>query len=120
MQIRVQQGQVKTRPIAGTRKVTGVYEIDQALGRELLDDDKERAEHLMLVDLSRNDIGRVSRPGTVRVEKFMQVEKFSHVMHLVSDVEGEMLSQLDALDAFQAGFLPVLYPVHPNARLCRL
>jgi len=104
MQIRVQQGQVKTRPIAGTRKVTGVYEIDQALGRELLDDDKERAEHLMLVDLSRNDIGRVSRPGTVRVEKFMQVEKFSHVMHLVSDVEGEMLSQLDALDAFQAGF----------------
>ncbi|MDD3852879.1 MAG: anthranilate synthase component I family protein [Syntrophomonadaceae bacterium] len=104
MQIRVQKGQVKTRPIAGTRKVTGVHEIDQALGRELFDDEKERAEHLMLVDLSRNDIGRVSQPGTVRVEKFMQVEKFSHVMHLVSDVEGEMLSELDALDAFQAGF----------------
>ena len=104
MQIRVQQGQIKTRPIAGTRKVTGVHEIDQALGRELLGDDKERAEHLMLVDLSRNDIGKVSQPGTVRVAKFMQVEKFSHVMHLVSDVEGKMLNELDALDAFQAGF----------------
>ena len=78
-----------SRPIAGTRPRTGAAADDDAFSRELAADSKERAEHLMLVDLLRNDLGRVSRPGTVRVPEFMAIERYSHVMHLVSQVEGE-------------------------------
>jgi para-aminobenzoate synthetase component 1 len=81
-----------SRPIAGTRPRTGEADEDGAFARELAADSKERAEHLMLVDLLRNDIGRVSAPGTVRVPEFMAVERYSHVMHLVSQVEGELPS----------------------------
>lgn len=81
-------GRLSSRPIAGTRPLTGTAEDDAVFSRELAADSKERAEHLMLVDLLRNDIGRVSAPGTVRVPEFMAIERYSHVMHLVSQVEG--------------------------------
>jgi anthranilate synthase component 1 len=74
------------------------------LERELLADEKERAEHLMLVDLGRNDLGRVCKPGTVKVADFMRVERYSHVMHLVSDVEGEVMEGLSAFDVLKACF----------------
>jgi para-aminobenzoate synthetase component 1 len=83
---------LSSRPIAGTRPFTGTEDVDQAFSSELASDSKERAEHLMLVDLLRNDLGRVSRPGTVRVPEFMTIEKYSHVIHLVSQVEGERAS----------------------------
>lgn len=85
-------GVIASRPIAGTRPRTGLADEDAAFARELAADSKERAEHLMLVDLLRNDVGRVAAPGTVRVPEFMAVERYSHVMHLVSQVEGAMPS----------------------------
>lgn len=102
--VRVEDGQVETCPIAGTRPRGETPEMDAKLERQLLRSPKERAEHLMLVDLSRNDIGRVCRPGTVRVRDFMQVERFSHVMHLVSLVEGELADGNTALAALFASF----------------
>ncbi len=95
---------VQTRPIAGTRPRGRDAEEDAALERELLSDAKERAEHVMLVDLGRNDVGRVSRPGTVRVTDLMRVERYSHVMHIVSDVEGHLRPDCDAIDALAACF----------------
>ena len=83
---------IASRPIAGTRPRTGQDDEDGAFARELAADSKERAEHLMLVDLLRNDVGRVAAPGTVRVPEFMAVERYSHVMHLVSQVEGALPS----------------------------
>ena len=100
--VRVQEGEVLTHPIAGTRRRGRDVTEDAALAEELLHDEKERAEHLMLVDLGRNDIGRVSKPGTVRVPEFMFVEKYSHVMHLVSHVTGQLREDLSALDALRA------------------
>jgi len=94
--VRVEHGLVTTHPIAGTRRRGVDDEEDTALAEELAADEKERAEHLMLVDLGRNDIGRVARAGTVRVPKFMGVEKFSHVMHLVSHVTGALRSDATA------------------------
>ncbi len=102
--VRVQEGEVQTHPIAGTRRRGRDMAEDAALAEELLNDEKERAEHLMLVDLGRNDIGRVSEPGTVRVPTFMIVEKYSHVMHLVSHVTGRLRSDMTALDALRACF----------------
>jgi anthranilate synthase component 1 len=102
--VRVEEGMVTTHPIAGTRPRGSDEEHDRALAEELLADEKERAEHLMLVDLGRNDIGRVSEPGTVRVPHFMFVEKFSHVMHLVSHVTGTLRKDMRALDALRACF----------------
>ncbi|NLU49697.1 MAG: anthranilate synthase component I family protein [Syntrophomonadaceae bacterium] len=102
MMVRVEGDRVQTRPIAGTRPVTGDAERDAALRRELLEDVKERAEHLMLVDLGRNDVGKVSRPGTVRVGEFMKVEAYSHVVHLVSTVEGRLRPGEDGLSALRA------------------
>lgn len=104
MLVRLEGGVLTTRPIAGTRPRTGDADRDRELGEELLSDPKERAEHVMLVDLGRNDIGRVSLPGTVRVTSLMEVERYSHVMHLVSEVEGRLRPDLDAFDALAACF----------------
>lgn len=104
MQVKVEKGRIKSRPIAGTRKISGNAEKDQKSFQELLADEKERAEHLMLVDLSRNDIGRVSSSATVNVREFMKLEAYSHVVHIVSTVEGELKPGLDALEAFAACF----------------
>jgi len=102
--VRVEDGEVTVRPIAGTRPRGRDPEEDAAHERDLLADEKERAEHLMLVDLGRNDVGRVARPGTVRVPRFMTVERYSHVMHLVSEVTGELRPEATAIDAFRACF----------------
>ncbi len=102
--VRVQGRSVATRPIAGTRPRGATTAEDVDLWRELVHDEKERAEHVMLVDLGRNDLGRVAVPGTVRVTRFMERELYSHVMHMVSDVEAELRPGSDALDALQACF----------------
>jgi len=105
--VRVEDGIVSTHPIAGTRRRGKDAVEDMALEEELRRDEKERAEHIMLVDLGRNDIGRISEPGTVEVTQLMDVERYSHVMHLVSHVQGKLkagLSQFDALrSCFPAG-----------------
>jgi anthranilate synthase component I len=95
---------VETRPIAGTRPRGKTAEEDAALELELKNDVKERAEHLMLVDLGRNDLGRVSKSGSVKVVDFMNVERYSHVMHLVSSVTGRLRPDANAFDLFQASF----------------
>ncbi|MGH7254170.1 MAG: anthranilate synthase component I, partial [Nitrospirales bacterium] len=102
--VRCEDGRISVRPIAGTRRRGGSDEQDQALERELLADDKERAEHVMLVDLGRNDVGRVATTGTVRVEGFMHVERFSHVMHIVSEVKGDLDSGNTVYDVMRACF----------------
>ena len=104
MLVRVHEGVVSTRPIAGTRPRGATTADDLALEEEILHDEKEIAEHVMLVDLGRNDVGRVAAPGTVRVERLAHVERFSHLMHLVSQVSGELAEGLDAFDAFDALF----------------
>jgi anthranilate synthase component 1 len=102
--LRVADGRVTVRPIAGTRRRGATPEQDEALAAELLADTKERAEHVMLVDLGRNDVGRIARYGSVRVTDLMKVERYSHVLHMVSQVEGELLPLYSALDAFRATF----------------
>lgn len=102
--VKVKGGEVHTRPIAGTRPRGQSDEQDAALARELIDNEKERAEHVMLVDLERNDLGRVCRFGSVEVSEFMVVEKYSHVMHIVSHVKGELAADKDAFDAVAAAF----------------
>ncbi|MGH7902794.1 MAG: anthranilate synthase component I family protein, partial [Candidatus Dormibacteraceae bacterium] len=102
--VRVEGGRVETRPLAGTRRRGTSPESDLALERELLGDAKERAEHVMLVDLGRNDVGRVARPGSVRVERLMEVERYSHVMHISSTVAGELTETKSSLDALRAAF----------------
>jgi anthranilate synthase component 1 len=102
--VRCEGGHLETRPIAGTRPRGATEHDDQALAGELLADPKERAEHVMLVDLGRNDLGRIAAPGTVNVEKFMNVERFSHVMHLTSYVEARLKEGLDALDVLASAF----------------
>ncbi len=102
--VRVENERVTVRPIAGTRPRGDSEDEDLRLEDELRADEKERAEHLMLVDLGRNDVGRVARYGSVNVSEFMTVERYSHVMHLVSQVEGELRDGLTALDAFRAAF----------------
>jgi anthranilate synthase component 1 len=104
MLVRVESGRVETRPIAGTRPRGQSPEDDDRLAAELLADPKERAEHLMLVDLGRNDLGRVCRFGSVAVPEFMKVERYSHVAHIVSSVTGELREGMDALDALAATF----------------
>jgi anthranilate synthase component 1 len=102
--VRVEEGKVAVRPIAGTRPRGSTPEEDRALAEDLGNDEKELAEHRMLVDLGRNDVGRVARFGTVRVPDLMVVERYSHVMHLVSQVEGELREDLTAMDVFKACF----------------
>ncbi|MFP4464357.1 MAG: anthranilate synthase component I [Alphaproteobacteria bacterium] len=102
--VRVRDDIVTIRPIAGTRKRGETIQEDQRLEAELLADPKERSEHLMLVDLGRNDVGRVAKIGTVEVTEQFQIERYSHVMHIVSNVNGELREDIDPLDAFFAGF----------------
>jgi anthranilate synthase component 1 len=102
--VRLEDGTVTVRPIAGTRRRGATPAADRALAEELAADEKELAEHRMLVDLGRNDVGRVSAFGTVRVPDLMVVERYSHVMHLVSQVEGTLREGLDAMDVFKACF----------------
>jgi anthranilate synthase component 1 len=102
--VRVADGRITVRPIAGTRPRGRTPEADAALAAELLADEKERAEHVMLVDLGRNDVGRLARYGTVQVTDLMTVERYSHVFHIVSQVEGELRDGSSALDAFRAVF----------------
>ncbi|MBI3676522.1 MAG: anthranilate synthase component I [Proteobacteria bacterium] len=101
--VRLRDEVVTIRPIAGTRKRGSTAEEDEALGHELMEDPKERAEHLMLLDLGRNDVGRVAAVGSVRVTDSFFIERYSHVMHLVSNVEGRIRPGLDAIDALAAG-----------------
>ena len=104
MLVRVEGRTVETRPIAGTRRRGASVEEDERLGRELLADAKERAEHVMLVDLGRNDVGRVCRYGSVSVPELMRLERYSHVTHIASSVTGELREGCDALDALVATF----------------
>ncbi|WP_322922547.1 anthranilate synthase component I [Paenibacillus campi] len=98
--VKVEGDRLQTRPIAGTRPRGQNEAEDQALAEELLQDEKERAEHLMLVDLGRNDLGRVAEYGTVKTDSFMQIERYSHVMHIVSNVSGKLRKDRDFFDAF--------------------
>jgi len=102
--VRVRGGRVTIRPLAGTRRRGATPDEDKALAAELLADPKERAEHLMLLDLGRNDVGRVAKIGSVRVVEQFVVERYSHVMHIASHVEGDLDPQHDAVDALFAGF----------------
>ncbi|MBU6286878.1 MAG: anthranilate synthase component I [Chloroflexi bacterium] len=104
MLVQVDDGVVRTRPIAGTRPRGADQASDDAHAADLLADEKERAEHIMLVDLGRNDIGRISKVGTVRVTDLMVIERYSHVMHIVSQVEGHLRDDCDAYDALRACF----------------
>ncbi|MFH0827117.1 MAG: anthranilate synthase component I [Candidatus Omnitrophota bacterium] len=105
MLVRCEGGLIQTRPIAGTRKRGATDEEDRKLAEELLKDEKEKAEHLMLVDLGRNDLGRVSDAGTVKLSEFMNIEKYSHVMHLVSEVRGRLdEKRFDIYDVLRTAF----------------
>ena len=102
--VSLQEARVETRPIAGTRPRASDSRTDRQLEKDLLASDKERAEHLMIVDMARNDIGRVCKLGSVQVERFMSVERYSHVRHLVSNIVGELSDHRDALDVLAATF----------------
>ncbi len=102
--VRLEQTDVELRPIAGTRRRGRTEQEDRALADELLSDEKERAEHVMLVDLGRNDLGRIAETGTVQVNQYMVVEKYSHVMHLVSNVRAQLAKGKDAFDVLAATF----------------
>jgi para-aminobenzoate synthetase component 1 len=102
--VKLENGIASTRPIAGTRPRGSDRESDEALARELLTNTKERAEHIMLVDLERNDLGRVCSPGSVVVDELLTIERYSHVMHLVSNVKGKLDSRYDPIDLIRALF----------------
>ena len=118
--VRYEDGEVLVRPIAGTRP-RGVDPVeDDALARDLLADPKELAEHRMLLDLGRNDVGRVAKPGTVQVDAPMHIERYSHVMHMVSDVRGEVAEGHDCFDVFRACFPAGTVSGAPKVRACEL
>ena len=102
--VRLRDQTITIRPVAGTRKRGNTPDEDAANAADLISDVKERAEHLMLLDLGRNDVGRVSKPGSVRVKSNFEVEYYSHVMHIASQVEGKIKKNTDAIDALVAGF----------------
>jgi len=110
MMVQVISDHITQRPIAGTRKRYLDYEKDQLMRRELAESEKERSEHLMLVDLSRNDVGRIAQPGSVCVDELMSIEEYSHVFHMVSQVSGRILDKYDAYDAMRVSF--------PNGTVC--
>ncbi|HUQ78671.1 MAG TPA: anthranilate synthase component I family protein [Patescibacteria group bacterium] len=118
--LQVEGDKLTTHPIAGTRPRGADEREDQILAEQLQRDPKERAEHIMLVDLGRNDLGRVSRPGTVTVSKYLEVEKYSHVLHLVSHVEGRLKPDLDALDALRSVFPAGTLSGAPKVRAMQL
>jgi anthranilate synthase component 1 len=118
--LQVEGDKLTTHPIAGTRPRGASDADDRILSEQLQRDPKERAEHIMLVDLGRNDLGRVSRPGTVTVSKYMEVERYSHVLHLVSHVEGRLKPELDALDALRSVFPAGTLSGAPKVRAMQL
>lgn len=118
--VKLDEGKLYTFPLAGTRPRGKTAQEDEALEAELLADEKELAEHNMLVDLGRNDIGKISKVGTVRVEKYMSVERFSHVMHIGSTVSGEIFRDKDALDAVDAILPAGTLSGAPKLRACEI
>ena len=118
--VRLTDGELLLRPIAGTRKRGNTKERDKELELELLNDPKELAEHLMLIDLGRNDVGRVAKTGTVKVEDMMHIERFSHVMHIVSDVVAELDDNKDMFDLFMATFTAGTMTGAPKIRAMEL
>ena len=118
--VRLRNREVEIRPIAGTRKRGATSEEDELLSVELLADPKERAEHLMLVDLARNDVGRIAKYGTVKVTEFMAIERYSHVMHIVSDVVGELRDGQTAYDVMRATFPAGTVSGAPKVRAMQL
>lgn len=117
---KLENGKIYTFPLAGTRPRGKTKEEDLALEKELLADEKELAEHNMLVDLGRNDLGRISTPGTVHVEKYMKIERFSHVMHIGSTVSGELKPEMDAVDAINAILPAGTLSGAPKIRACEI
>jgi anthranilate synthase component I len=118
--VKLEDGVLHTFPLAGTRKRGKTEQEDLELEKELLADEKERAEHNMLVDLGRNDIGKISDFGTVEVEKYMSVERFSHVMHIGSTVKGQIRSDKTALDAVDAVLPAGTLSGAPKLRACEI
>jgi anthranilate synthase component 1 len=118
--VTLQNRSVVTHPIAGSRPRGSDYEADQLLEKDLMGDEKERSEHLMLVDLSRNDLSKVCIPGTVEVTQFMEVERFSHIMHLVSNVVGTVEDGTSAYDVLAATFPAGTLSGAPKPRALRL
>ncbi len=118
--VRLSDGDILLRPIAGTRKRGGTKQRDLELEEELLSDPKELAEHLMLIDLGRNDVGRVAKTGTVRVEEMMHVERYSHVMHIVSDVHAQISDDKDMFDLLAAVFTAGTMTGAPKIRAMEL
>jgi len=118
--VRLTEGEILLRPIAGTRKRGKNAKRDKELELEMLNDPKECAEHLMLIDLGRNDVGRVAQTGTVKVTDMMRVEKYSHVMHMVSDVEAQLMEGKDMFDLFRATFTAGTMTGTPKIRAMEL
>ena len=118
--VRLTEGEILLRPIAGTRKRGSTKQRDKELEIELLNDPKELAEHLMLIDLGRNDVGRVAKTGSVKVEDIMHIERFSHVMHIVSDVVAEINEDKDMFDLFMATFTAGTMTGAPKIRAMEL
>ena len=127
--VKVEDGTVEIRPIAGTRHRGKSEAEDQALAEDLINNEKECAEHLMLLDLGRNDVGRVSKFGSVTIPENMVIENYSHVMHIVSDVKGELADNKDPFDALMSGFpagtvtgapkiraMEIIHDLEPNRR----
>ncbi|SFV75732.1 Anthranilate synthase, aminase component [hydrothermal vent metagenome] len=118
--VRLTDGEILLRPIAGTRKRGKTRQRDIELEQELLNDPKELAEHLMLIDLGRNDVGRVAKTGSVKVENMMHIERFSHVMHIVSDVVAKLSDEKDMFDLFQSTFTAGTMTGAPKIRAMEL
>ncbi len=118
--VALEDGHILLRPIAGTRKRGKSFAEDLELEEEMLNDEKERAEHLMLIDLGRNDVGKVAKPGSIKVKDMMRVEKYSHVMHMVSDVEGMLDDKYDMFDLFAATFTAGTMTGTPKIRAMEL
>ena len=118
--VRVEDGETTIRPLAGTRPRGRTEQEDRQLAKELLADPKERAEHVMLIDLARNDVGRVAEFGTIQLDDVMVVERYSHVMHIVSNVVGKLARGYDAIDALFAGFPAGTVSGAPKIRACEI